>query len=219
MPTFVFVVFRISVQQSSHQLSFIYLRKKIAIGKPTIETISALRDFFIARNGSEMGEALQLLCKSIGEPPSISQNLDDLEFSYNRLFIGPKSVPAPPFASVYIDPEHQLMGVSTTRILNLYKLLGLSSPWEGSVPPDHLSVELDAVIHFKNILAENYSEELTAIWHYFLHNHLAVWVPQFIDRVMAEKNIPAELRLVINQLREWLEKEIAADTQSANTNS
>jgi len=75
------------------------------------------------------------------------------------------------------------------------------------------------VIHFKNIPPEKYSKDLKAIWKYFLHDHLAVWIPQFIDRVMAEKQLPAEFYAVMRQLGAWLDAEIAADIEADQINS
>lgn len=179
-------------------------------GEKALLRATALRDFFIAQDASEMADAYQSLIKSVKTPAPIPADWKNIEFDFNRLFVGPNSLPAPPFASVYIDSEPQIMSPSTIRIRQIYRMLSLTSPWEGSLPDDHLSLELDASIHFKTALNTNDSTELRELWRYFLVDHLGVWIPQFVNRVLATKGVPQAILFVVNQLMDWLKEEISA---------
>lgn len=171
---------------------------------------TSLRDFFIARDAPEMADAYQSLIKSVKTAAPIPADWKDIEFAFNRLFVGPNSLPSPPFASVYIDSEPQIMSPSTIRIRQIYGMLGLTSPYEGSLPDDHLSLELDASIHFKTALNRNDSAELRGLWRYFLVDHLGLWIPQFVNRVLSTKGVPQAILFAVNQLKDWLKEEISA---------
>ena len=66
----------------------------------------ALRDFFSAGCAAELADAVPALCagRTLGEDEA-----RELEYEFNRLFVGPQAVPAPPFASIYLEKEPQLM--------------------------------------------------------------------------------------------------------------
>lgn len=170
-------------------------------------TLAALRDFFAARDGRAMVEACAAMTKA-GGPPFAAESADDLEFAFNRLFVGPGPVPAPPYASVYLDADHRLMGDATRTAAAVYDTLGLSSPLTGSLPDDHLALELDAVLAFRALAARRSSPQLAVLWDYFLNNHLALWVPLFAARVTATPGLLPAIRRAVMLLSQWLADEI-----------
>ncbi len=172
---------------------------------------AALRDFFISRDASEMAQAYRSIMEAVETPAPIPEDWESIEFAYNRLFVGPKAILAPPYASVYLDSEPQIMGVSTMRARQIYGMLGLTSPWKGSLPDDHLSLELDASIHLKTALSKSDSEEMKALWHYFLIDHLGLWIPRFVKRIQAGKSVPKAILFAADQLMDWLGKEISTE--------
>jgi len=187
-------------------------------GHKSVLTATALRDFFIARDASEIAEAYHSLVKTIQAPAPTPGDWEEVEFAFNRLFVGPKALPAPPFASIYMDSEPQIMGDTTIRVRQIYQVVGLDSPWQGSLPDDHLSLELDASIHMKTSLANTDSEELKALWRYFLIDHLCVWIPRFVNRVRSAKEVPQAILFAVDQLAAWLneEKSAAAMVEQVN---
>lgn len=88
----------------------------------------ALRDFFIAANTGQILQALHNM------PGICASGLTELEYEFNRLFIGPAPPPAPPYASVYLEKESRLMGETTMAIARFYDALGLRPAREG-IPP------------------------------------------------------------------------------------
>ena len=172
-------------------------------------TLLALRNFFLARTGKDLAAACVTLANDTVTTPDLADSADryweEAEFVFNRLFVGPMALQAPPYASYYLEPEPQLMGKTTLKVRRLYEMAGLVSPLQGRLPEDHLGVELDAALGLL-ALAERFDvEEPRALWRYFLHEHLASWVPRFLDQARnAETGHPA-VDLALDWLEAWLE--------------
>ncbi|MEW5723943.1 MAG: molecular chaperone TorD family protein [Thermodesulfobacteriota bacterium] len=167
-----------------------------------------MRDFFLSRDAADLAAAYKTLA-GLGPAPDPG-DWEAVEFAFNRLFVGPMKLAAPPYASVYLDPEPRVMGESTLQARRVYQALGLESPWEGRLPDDHISLELDACLHFQAALAKAPAEELSALWRYFILEHLGTWVPRFVDRVREAPLVPAPIVFVIDQLVAWLDQEMSA---------
>ena len=108
------------------------------MGNGKTATLTALRDFFMARTGADLATAYAQLAKngccgkSIGKMKDM--DWEKAEFVFNKLFVGPMALQAPPYASYYLEPEPQLMGQSTLRVQRLYEMAGLVSPFKEQLP-------------------------------------------------------------------------------------
>ena len=167
----------------------------------------SLRDFFIASNSAEIACAYESLVKALQSSAPTVESWDELEFSFNRLFIGPDLISAPPFASIYIEEEPYVMGDTTLTVRRLYQMAGLVSPWEGKIPEDHISLELDACLNMRTGLLTRYSAHLHDLYGYFLDKHMTRWIPLFIARVDQDPKAPDTICWVCRKLDEWLNKE------------
>lgn len=168
--------------------------------------VTALRDFFMARNRTELRLAYLDLAQATPQPAPRGIKWDELEFAFNRLFVGPKALFAPPYASVYLDPDPQLMGRTTVKMREFYQLLTLASPTRQLLPDDHLGLELDAYRQLQIAAAKVDSPELLLMLSY-LCNHLRQWVPLFVTRVHCAEGTPPALLFVVDQLAQWLAAE------------
>lgn len=168
--------------------------------------LEAIRDFFVARNARELAAAYARLADLEPAAPTVA-DWQQVEFAFNRLFVGPRSPVAPPFASVYLEAEPQLMGASTLKIRQMYELVGLASPRKNVIPDDHLSFELDAYRQLCLAQQQLAAGELIALRDYLLNRHLARWLPLFINRVNAAPAVPEAIRFVLNCLDQWLSQE------------
>lgn len=168
--------------------------------------VTALRDFFMARDRTELRTAYLALAQAAPQPAPRGIAWDELEFAFNRLFIGPKALFAPPYASVYLEPEPQLMGRTTLKMREFYQLLTLTSPERQRLPEDHLGLELDAYRQLQIAAAQVDSPELLMMLAY-LCNHLCQWVPHFVARVHCAAGTPPALLFVVEQLAQWLATE------------
>jgi putative dimethyl sulfoxide reductase chaperone len=172
-------------------------------------TIMALRDFFLARSSKDLCAACTKLANASGLPAGTmaSMDWDAAEFAFNKLFVGPKSLQAPPYASYYLEPEPQLMGQSTLKVRRLFEMAGLISPLQGHLPCDHLGIELDAALGMMAMAKDSKADEPQALWHYFLNYHLKAWLPLFLEQALQADDRHPAIDLALNRLDRWLNEQ------------
>jgi putative dimethyl sulfoxide reductase chaperone len=168
-------------------------------------TAAGLRDFFFARNGEQMEGAYRRLQACGAVPEQTPCPLPEAEYAFNRLFVGPQAVLAPPYASVYFESERVLMGESTLDVRDHYAALGLRQPREQSVPDDHLSLELDFLLCLEQALRVRPDVALADIRRRFLEEHMNVWMPAFVERILAYRDLPDCFDAVARALLRLLE--------------
>jgi len=109
--------------------------------------LTCLRDFFISRQSSEIAKAcIALSHECTASVPIATTNWLDVEFAFNKLFVGPQAVLAPLFASVYLENDPHVMGETTLMVRRLYQTVGLVSPLEGKLPGDSVLITCKYVI-------------------------------------------------------------------------
>jgi TorA maturation chaperone TorD len=96
------------------------------------------------------------------------------------------------------------MGETTLMVRRLYQTVGLVSPWQGKIPDDHISLELDACLHMRMGLLQSGSAQLGDIYSYFLNEHMARWVPAFLARINEARKLPALIGWVGRKMDNWL---------------
>lgn len=180
---------------------------------------TALRDFFVAGNASEMESAYRSLANALPGALPAAGEWEAVEFAFNRLFVGPGPVAAPPYASIYIESEPFVMGETTLKVRHIYEMVGLRSPWSGTVPDDHIALELDACIHMQNGLRQSHVPQLDALFDYFQCQHMSRWIPEFITQVTRADRVPDVIGWVCRQLSEWLVRECARWSESSPADS
>ncbi len=172
----------------------------------------ALRDFFAARTREEMVRAHDALiplaasCDAFeGELPAPlgQEDAAALEYAFNRLFVGPGEVAAPPYASVHLDGDHLHMGPSTMDMRALLESLGLQVPDPNVVPDDFLPFELEAYARLLDLLenpktAEPAGEAL--VW--LGGEHMGKWLPLFLARAR-KADPPRAMNFVLDMLDNW----------------
>lgn len=152
--------------------------------------------------------------------------LDELKISsdttinrdYIDLFIGPRSLTAPPYGSIYMEEGHQIMGKSTSDAVRLYNSVGFRKANSFKQPEDHIQVELEfmAVLINKTIDAimnNDYDDALELLNRQdeFLKNHIGSWIRPFAQAIINSaktlyyKNIAAIAEEFIKQDVEAIE--------------
>ncbi|MBA2882034.1 TorA maturation chaperone TorD [Desulfosalsimonas propionicica] len=155
----------------------------------------ALRDFFISADASGHKRAYLQISEALQNPLPRVNDWRQVEYAFTRLFVGPKSLEAPPFASVYLETEPLVMGPTTMMVRSVYEMMGLVSPWKNALPEDHVSLELDAALVMENAAQQGGSAELDELRQFFVCRHMAAWIPAFVKRVsQAESAHPAIVR-------------------------
>lgn len=184
--------------------SYLYrLLQRIFGGEPQAEVLKVVTD-------EHTREALQLLlqddeylfdkhfevldevAKNLSAEPE--QTLEKLKSEYTYLFIGPNSLPAPPWESVYLTKERVLFQESTLNVRRAYlkyNFLPSNYPHEAD---DHIGLELDFMAHLSQVAQEHFdngrTEELKTVLEdqkAFLQEHLLLWIGDFAQDIQKGK--------------------------------
>ncbi|MCF8037313.1 MAG: molecular chaperone TorD family protein [Desulfobacteraceae bacterium] len=173
------------------------------------EPAEALRDFFIAEDAAGLKKAYLEIAEISEDRLPVVKDWQEVEYAFTRLFVGPKSLAAPPFASVYLENEPLVMGPTTMMVRSVYEMMGLVSPWKNALPEDHVSLELDAALVLENAALQGGSAELGELRHFFVCRHMASWIPAFVKRVSrAESAHPAIIRAA-ELVGQWVDDQAA----------
>lgn len=175
-----------------------------------IASTEGLRDFFSASSATQLKDAAGRI--AAGGDAVILPDTDwtAVEYEFNRLFVGPAAVPAPPYASAYCESERVLMGNAALEAREFYHRLGVAVPQEGAIPDDHLAYELEAMIVLKSALRAEASPspETTALHAWFVREHLARWLPPFILATRTHASAGGVIALATDALAAWFDNEL-----------
>ena len=137
--------------------------------------------------------------KSIGEIISwlhecsdLQTALRELEVEYTRLFITAyPRIPAPPYASIYLEDDRLVWGDSAVEALQMYKEAGLKMSDDFHDVPDHIAAELEFVSYLISSELKAKEEKdnerllkVLSIQERFLTDHLLKWTSSFFNRVI-----------------------------------
>lgn len=179
------------------------------MSEPSIPSVEALRDFFAATDAGGLKDAAVRVAQSIGVEIPAHTDWSTVEYEFNRLFVGPAAVPAPPFASAWTESDRALMGRATMEARQVYHRLGLAAPHEGIIPDDHLAYELEAVLAMKSVLATDGGapEGIEDLHAWFVGEHLGRWIPPFVQAVRDNATEDGVVAMATKALAAWFETE------------
>lgn len=167
-----------------------------------VQSIQQLSIFFFASDARGMKAAYTELAR-IHPAPTVD-DWSAVEFSFNRLFVGPRALLAPPYASIYLDNDsNRVMNESTMQIRQFYGLLGLVSPWLNKIPDDHIALELDALWQIETALSHSDSPQLRDMREYLLE-HLQLWLPKFQQRIQSIDDVHPAILHIMDVLQQLL---------------
>jgi putative dimethyl sulfoxide reductase chaperone len=152
-------------------------------------------------------------------------DLAALQVDYARLFVGPFSLVAPPYGSVYLEKGRRVMGDSTINVQAWLAAEGLDVADGYRDAPDHIAAELE-FMHFLycqalNALLEGDDQEAFEYirkGREFLAQHLGKWVAEFTHNIAegADSGFYRSLALVTES---FIEQELCwPDAQSKHLN-
>ena len=126
-----------------------------------------------------------------GEEILKADHIKELMVDHARLFVGPYTLLAPPYGSVYLDSERRVMGNSTMEVTDRYREAGLEMARDFKDVPDHITVELE-FMHFlisRTIEATINNEFETIRTNFqkqrsFLEYHLCAWITEFTKNIL-----------------------------------
>lgn len=179
------------------------------MSEPSIPSIEALRDFFAATDADGLKDAAVRVAQSVGVEIPARTDWTAVEYEFNRLFVGPAAVPAPPFASAWTESDRALMGRATMEARQTYHRLGLAAPRENVIPDDHLAYELEAMLAMKSVLAtdDGAAEGIAELHAWFVGEHLGRWIPPFVQAVRRHATEDGVVAMATEALATWFETE------------
>lgn len=147
---------------------------------------------------SDLVEKLGLVCPQVrhdinrgGKEILKADNIEELKVDHAGLFVGPYTLLAPPYGSVYLEPERRIMGNSTMDVVDRYRKAGLIAATDFKDAPDHITAELEFMhfLIFKEMEATSQGDVNNIITHFlnqqsFLNDHLGAWVSEFTGKVV-----------------------------------
>ncbi|MDR7239094.1 TorD/DmsD family molecular chaperone [Neobacillus drentensis] len=107
--------------------------------------------------------------------------INELEYEFNRLFVGPKRLEASPYESTYRNSERALMQGDTLAVRRFYEHAGLAVSRKNIDPDDHLALELEFVCHLLSNSVEE--EDCFVLYQEFLKQHLFHWVEEHCELI------------------------------------
>ncbi|CNI02093.1 Cytoplasmic chaperone TorD family protein [Yersinia pekkanenii] len=110
------------------------------------------------------------------------QSEDTLEEAWQRLFIGPYALPAPPWGSVYLDKENVLFGDSTVKLRDWMAQRQVEVTLEQQEPEDHFGL----LLMMAAWLAEHQPVDLPAL----LAEHLLPWGYRYLALLQSDAGHP-----------------------------
>lgn len=120
-----------------------------------------------------------------------------MTYEFNRLFVGPTSPEAPPYESVYLCPDHLVMGRQTLAVRKLYKQQNLQAEGLGHEPDDFIATELEFAAYLLNrIMEAQVAKNDIQIQHYkdlyqeFWTHHPSLWLGLFAQRIRKSAHHP-----------------------------
>jgi TorA maturation chaperone TorD len=148
---------------------------------------------------------------------NLASYLERLQSDFDRLFVGPGHLEAPPWESVYRSKERLVFGEQTVAVREIYRSFGLKSKKHHNEPDDHISLELEFMAWLCKQAADPHISVEDCILNIsgqtrFLNEHLLEWVPALCNDIekAAESEFFRGLAFLTTQ---WL-KEDAVETES-----
>ncbi|MBR0404931.1 MAG: Tat proofreading chaperone DmsD [Eggerthellaceae bacterium] len=102
---------------------------------------------------------------------------DELAKDYRRLFVGPNALKAPPYGSVYTDPDQVLFGASTLELRSWLDEVGIGVDNDEVAPEDHIATMLSLAAWIMRVKPAVLTE--------YLEKHLLTWAPHYLDELEA----------------------------------
>jgi len=168
------------------------LLKHIFQAEPKLELLQEINDIPEINEEDELDKELNLIIKTVKKNiERLDEFAEELAIEYARLFIGPKKPPAVPYASFYLSETKTVMSEVTTDVRKKYLEAGMAVKDLYSTPDDMIGIELEFIFYLTvkitDLLEVGQSDEASRLFEIknnFLNEHMALWVPIFVDKII-----------------------------------
>ncbi|MEQ6375633.1 molecular chaperone TorD family protein [Bacillaceae bacterium S4-13-56] len=123
---------------------------------------------------------------------SVEETVTELRSDYAKLFIGPATVEAPPWESVYRSKRKNVFGLQTYAVRDFFHRFGLELTRKNQEPDDHIGLELLFMSYLIDCISNQKFEEqeLIKAQSQFLEEHILTWISDFSNDVQKNANTP-----------------------------
>lgn len=169
------------------------------------------RDFFFDGCAHTIQSAYAALTESVASTTDHAFiNWQQEEYTFNRLFVGPQHIEAPPYASVWLGTQGLLMDEHTLEVRELYELLHLVvTP---GMPEDYLPLELDAYTALMQLKTQAQTADevkaLQEVLHWLVCIHWQLWLKPFVAQILNYPTLTPAIKTIITRLQQWLSQQI-----------
>lgn len=203
----------------AYRLSVYDLLRRVFLWQFPLELFA---DLVKASNGEQSGaepncspEAQFKAYLSSLPPNGLEEIYKEIHIEYTRLFVGPHHLPAPPYESVYRNPERLMMQDETIDVRLFYAQNGYRVTRISQEPDDTIGLELEFMLAMSKastdaLLANDLSRlaDLISTQWRFWDAHLSKWVPDFCNDIV--ENSTCEFwKSVATFTRSFLEQDAA----------
>lgn len=175
---------------------------------------------FKGQDDESQSEGVDLVLSSLKDIETMEEkDFKKIKEEYNRLFVGPGKLVAPPWGSVYLSEERIIFDEHTLSVRDFYKSWGISVNRKNKEPDDHIGFELEfmSIMCRKSIdaIRENDMDKLKDLLEAqksFLQDHLLKWTDQFFQVIFkySEENFFKGLALFTSEYLN-MDKELLED--------
>ena len=116
---------------------------------------------------------------------------DEALFEYNRLFVGPAKLLAPPYESAYRNAQGLVMQEETLSVRRFYRQAGIEVGSKNAIPDDHLGLEFEFICYLLAREGQKLEEQdlITAngyatLYQDFFKQHIISWVYQHCNDIL-----------------------------------
>ena len=167
------------------------LLKHLFLKEATSDFLGQLGAINIAANESDTDGGLDLITYSLkANKDRLDAYVQDLAVEFARLFVGPKSPPAVPYASFYLSESRNVMTEVTSDVRKRYLDAGMAVKDLYSTPDDHIGIELEFISYLTEKIIDLYengqrseASRLFEIRNNFINEHMALWVPLLVGKI------------------------------------
>lgn len=147
----------------------------------------------LGKNEEESQQGLEILRKWIVEQNGRLSGaaLMDIKVDYLALFIGPGTMKAPLWESIYFTKDHLLFQNSTLKVRQWYRRFGLEPELLNQEPDDHLGLELLFMAHLSSLGLNALESGNTVLFNQYMTSqkkfyskHLLKWGPVWAKLVI-----------------------------------
>ncbi len=104
---------------------------------------------------------------------------ETMKYDFNKLFVGPDRLKAPPYESCYLNSSKVLMQKETLNVRQAYLEAGLKIINKNVEPDDFLPYELEFLL----FLISKEDEKSKEMFKKFVDQHLSLWYKQHITDI------------------------------------